>query len=404
MCNARIGGLGCVVALLLAAHAHAQNCDQTSIGLTPLNDLGTGLYLGQFQGGLYPGGLNVPPQPHRMLGRQRAFSVRPVNTAGENDPDGVFVLMSIGMSNTTQEFCTRTPQGCASFSFMGQAAANPNVNHGPLRIVDGAKGGEPAEAWDDPDDANYDRVRDQVLAPQGLSEAQVQIVWIKQANPAPSVSLPAEQADAYRLLEALGGIARAAKARYPNLRIAFLSSRIYAGYATTGLNPEPYAYEGGLAVKWLIEAQIGQLAGGEIHPIAGDLGLDVAPWLGWGPYLWADGLTPRSDGLIWECADFNTDGTHPAVGAREKVGTLLLNFMLTSPFSTPWFRADGGSCPEDLDGNGFVGLADVSILLSNFGMTGATPEQGDLDGDGMVGLSDLSQVLAMFGAPCIQPQ
>jgi len=397
----RYVGLVCVIATFVAAPAAAQNCSQTSVGRTPINDLGAGLYLGQFQGGLYPGGLNIPPQAHHALGRQRARSVRPVNVAGQVDPDGVFVLMSIGMSNTTQEFCSRTQDGCAPFSFMGQAAADSDVNHDTLTIVDGAKGSEPAEAWDDPDDQNYNRVRDQVLAPLGLTEAQVQVAWIKQANPGPGVSLPAEQADARELLASLGAIARAAKTRYPNLRSAFLSSRIYAGYATTQLNPEPYAYESAFAVKWLIEAQINQLAGGEPDPVAGDLSLEVAPWLGWGPYLWADGLTPRGDGLIWECSDFNTDGTHPATGAREKVGAMLLDFMLTSPYSTPWFRADGGSCLEDLDGNGFVGLADVALLLSRFGTSPATPEDGDLDGDGDVDITDLALILAAFGEPCI---
>ena len=66
--------------------------------------------------------------------------------------------------------------------------AGPEVNDTTLVMADGATGGQAAVAWDSPADANYDRVRDQVLVPKGLTEAQVRIVWVKQANPGPAGS------------------------------------------------------------------------------------------------------------------------------------------------------------------------------------------------------------------------
>lgn len=55
----------------------------------------------------------------------------------------------------------------------------------------------------------------------------------------------------------------------------------------------------------------------------------------------------------------------------------------------------------DINGDGTVGLADLSILLTNFGISsGMTYEDGDLDGDGGVGLSDLSILLGNFGLGC----
>jgi hypothetical protein len=36
----------------------------------------------------------------------------------------------------------------------------------------------------------------------------------------------------------------------------YLDSRIYGGYATTALNPEPYTYEGAFLVRWLIQDQL----------------------------------------------------------------------------------------------------------------------------------------------------
>jgi len=62
---------------------------------------------------------------------------------------------------------------------------------------------------------------------------------------------------------------------------------------------------------------------------------------------------------------------------------------------------DECQCLRDLDGNGSIGLGDLSALLTNYGTSsGATPEDGDLDGDGDVDLADLSAVLEAFGAGC----
>ena len=283
----------------------------------PLTDMDASTYKG-FAGGLYPDAANEMPADHEAAGLDKAGNIVPRDTAGNPHPSGKYVLVSIGMSNTTQEFCGGT--SCAPGTFMAQAAVDPEVNHATLAIVDGAAGGQTADTWDSPADANYDRVRDTRLAPRGLSEAQVQIAWVKVANAGPTVSLPAASSDAYRLVTQTGNIVRALKVRYPNLQQVYLSSRIYAGYATTTLNPEPYAYESGFAAKWVIEAQIDQMRGGPPDPRAGDLDYATGPgaWIAWAAYLWADGLNARSDGLIWALADLAADGTHPSASAAPR--------------------------------------------------------------------------------------
>jgi hypothetical protein len=370
---------------------------QPARAATPLNDLGSSLYLNTFQGGLYPNGSNDVPAAHAAEGLLRSLAIQPRNLAGQPAADGKYVLVSIGMSNTTQEFCSRTQGVCQPWSFMGQAAAHPAVDHNSLVIVDGAAGGRPADDWDSPTDPDYDRIANQVLAPNGLSEQQVQAAWVKVANPGPTASLPAANSDAYRLVEQMGDIARALKVRYPHLEQVFFSSRIYAGYATTTLNPEPYAYESGFAVKWLIEAQINQMNGGGTDPRAGDLDYTsgAAPWIAWGPYLWADGLNPRSDGLIWEQIDFNSDGTHPSAPyGREKVANMLMDFMLNSAFTQPWFLSRP---PGDYNNDGAVDAADYVAWRKGLG-TAFTADHYTLWRAG-VGLTAGSGALASSPVP-----
>lgn len=58
------------------------------------------------------------------------------------------------------------------------------------------------------------------------------------------------------------------------------------------------------------------------------------------------------------------------------------------------------SCPGDLDHNGSIDLADLTIALGHYGATGATPDMGDLDGNGNIDLADISIELSLYGTAC----
>ncbi len=299
--------------------ARAQNCAGVTTGLVPLNDLGTGTYQG-FQGGLYPGGANVRPLAHAAAGAAQIAGIVPRDASGAPSATGRIVFLSIGMSNTTQEFT----------QFLGVSNGDP-LRNPRLVVVDGAQGGQDAAVVANPN-SNFWTVVQQRLTSAGVTAAQVQACWVKEAEIGPTQPFPL---DAQILQADLASIARNLHAKFTNVRAAFFSSRTYAGYASTTLNPEPHAYQSGFSVKWLIESQINGDPSLNFDPAMGPV---MAPWVSWGPYLWADGLTPRSDGLVWECRDFQpSDGTHPNVLARFKVASLLDAFFRGDPLTAPWY-------------------------------------------------------------------
>ncbi|MFB3852834.1 MAG: hypothetical protein ACE148_03300 [Vicinamibacterales bacterium] len=294
--------------------------------MTPLIDL-AGSYQGE-PGGLYPGGTNQRPGAHQATGMELAAAIGPLNAAGAADPSGRYVLISIGMSNTTQEFSV----------FKDLADQDP-LKDPRLTIVDGAQGGMTAQRWSDPACPCWATLDDRLRA-AGVAAAQVTVAWIKLANSQPTEGWPAHaQRLAAQTLETLGLLA----SRFPNLVLAYLSSRIYAGYATTALNPEPYAYESAFAVRWVIEDQLrggpGFRAPTLSKPARVPSGyVGPRPWLSWGPYLWADGMNPRSDGLTWACSDLQaSDGTHPSATGRRKVAELLHAFVREDSTARQWY-------------------------------------------------------------------
>ena len=58
---------------------------------------------------------------------------------------------------------------------------------------------------------------------------------------------------------------------------------------------------------------------------------------------------------------------------------------------------DIGLLPGDVDGNGYVSAPDLTIVISNWGMSGAIRTDGDLDGDGTVSAPDYTEVITYWG-------
>ena len=344
------------LALALGTAASRPAFAQTT-GLTPLNDLGSGTYQG-FPGGLYPGSSNAPPPAHQAAAMQMAAQIVPRNAAGAPDPQGLIVMIAVGMSNTTHEY--------GAFERNEDADRNRNAR---LVLMDTAFGGQTAASIASPT-APYWTTMQQRLTAMGLTAAQVQVAWLKEADAQPPDNFPVH---AQTLRDELETIANDLHDKFPNLRLCYLSSRIYGGYAAPGsLNPEPQAYESGFSVKWLIEDQIQGDPGLNYGQLPGPI---RAPLLLWGPYLWADGTNPRSDGLTWVISDLEADHTHPSPSGEQKVAGLLSSFFAHESTAASWWPAktDAGLVAIDA-------IKDAHVVASspttNFGGATTLIEQG----------------------------
>jgi hypothetical protein len=333
-------------ALLLAVLAGSA-FDQATFQGTPLMDFTPGqLYLDTFPGSLFENDSDSEPADHSAIGISTGAAVQPLDANANPSPTGSIVVVGIGFSNWSSELCTSdfytAGSQCASGSFIQQSLKNQQVNHTTLQLVDCARISQTGVDWINdvnvtPNSAlgsnpvgNYTACLN-LLGQLGFTPQQVQVVLYKGADTDPVTSLSAGAScatnpsmDACILEGYIGQMARYLRTPFPNVQQLYLHSRIYGGYATTPLNPEPFAYEGGFATKWAIEAQVLQERSGTIGAVAGDLSYAAAPWMTWGAYLWASGTTPRSDGLTWPQNDFSSaDGLHPDAAGASRLPIMM---------------------------------------------------------------------------------
>jgi hypothetical protein len=292
---------------------------KTSTGIKPLCEMTAVESYKSEDGGLYGNGTNTPTAKLQAAATKQLAKIRPLNKQGEPADNGQIVLLSIGMSNTTQEFS----------AFKQAIDADPRKSE-QVVLVDGAQGGQSASEWTVNHAERTWAQLDQRLSVAGVSSNQVQALWLKQAEIKP---LPDAMENARLLQRHLVEILNRAKSRFPNLQIAYLSSRTYGGYSAR--HPEPESFATAFSVRWVIKDQ---LEGKPELCWDSDVGAVKAPLVLWGPYLWADGTNPRQqDGLKWERSDFVADGTHPSSQGKAKVVKMLTEFFTTDPNAKGWF-------------------------------------------------------------------
>ena len=313
------------------------NCNDIDIDVTgssnpviALNDLGTGTYQG-YEGGLYPDGSNVDPAAHQSSAVTIAQGIQPLDSNGNPDPNGTYVLMSFGPSTTEQPFV----------DFINAANADPQKNS-HLTIVNGALGGETASLLAILNGGYPDTILNYVLPFAGVTPQQVVVAWVD-AIDSTAAAFPG---NAQTLQSELETTAQNLHILFPNLVLAYFGSLNYTGYSNgvSTLDPEPQGYETAWGDKWAIQDQIDGNANLNWDPKIGPV---LAPWMGWGPYYWANGLLARSDGTYWSCQDMKPDGLHPTYpGGNLKVTSNLLSFFKTDTSASIWYLTPPPNRPK----------------------------------------------------------
>ena len=157
---------------------------------------------------------------------------------------------------------------------------------------------------------------------------------------------------------------------------------LYSNGTMTDLGMPPGSYIGSCATG--INAS-GQVVG---YAYAGSGGIGTA--LG-GAFVYSGGtmtdlntlINPASGWALGRANAINDSGQ--IVGDGINPDGSLHGFLLTPV------------APGDANGDGQVDINDLTIVLANFGQTGATWWQGDFTGDGTVDMNNLTTVLSNFG-------
>ena len=194
-------------------------CANDSTGLIPITDLLTGYYMG-WQGGLYKGGVNVPPTSHLNKGLGLVKKLKPLDTLGNvNYADGKVVLAGFGASTVG-----------GPFNHMILIMKDYNDLNPCLQAVNAANGSDGVETMTIDNTDYWDYVRDFKLAEKGLTPIQVQVGWFMHGSRSDTnTAIMGNFIDSLdkRFIVAL----QAMFYYYPNLKVVFVSGFPYGGYA-----------------------------------------------------------------------------------------------------------------------------------------------------------------------------
>ena len=283
----------------------------------PINDLGTGTYLG-FTGGLYPGGVDTPSGQYALDLKDFASRIVPLDTAGNHSITGKVVFISLGGSTGGKNMVAlkdKTTGNAATNPYLLMVSCNNGYGSGSLNSIM------------NPIDPYWDHV-DIVLKGAHIGYRQVQVIYLETED---STQLKVFPGRAYRVRNELEASMRVFKTKFPNIKLVYLLGRTTT-FKTQVPNVEPMPYYFGWGCKFMIQDQINGVAGTEYK---GDSA--VAPMVAWGWYQWADGTPiPRQDGFVWLQSE-TSDGLHATEAGQDTLSTRFQNFLLTDRYANTWY-------------------------------------------------------------------
>jgi len=286
----------------------------------PINDLGTGTYMG-FTGGLYPGGVNTPPFGIYALDLAIfASKVVPYSSKGKIDSSakGKIGFICIGGSTCGDVFLSLKNKT------EGNPATNPRIN-----MVSCAWGGGKASVNNimNPNDPYWTHVSQSIQ--NRLKPNQVQVIYFETEDSASLIGFPDRP---YKFRDDFEAAMRMCKAKFSNLKLVYVMGRPTTFFRKEIQHREPSPYYNGWGLKFAIEDQINGVPGMKYD------GADaVAPLVTWAWYEWANGTTtPRQDGFVWT-PNMTADGLHANTIGLDTLSNRFQNFLLTDPAARIWY-------------------------------------------------------------------
>jgi hypothetical protein len=270
-----------------------------------------------YQGGLYPGGLNIPTPEHEKALINTTKKIQPIN--------GSIIFIGLGASNTAIEMA----------SFIELATSTGGMND-DVDLVNGCKGGIALNKINDARDRYLGTYVNNMLFQAGLDHNDPQVAWLKTDDLVTDLSKVTFQEyidiAVNQYIEAVQNIYK----HLPNLKILYLTSRHTTKYVENpklAKHKEPRAFYSQFVIKKLIELQI-----------SGDSRLDYlgddakAPLLTWGPLFYSEGSIPNTYGHNWESTDVkDSDHLHPNFKGASKTANYLYDFFMNNVHSSNWF-------------------------------------------------------------------
>jgi hypothetical protein len=264
-------------------------------------------------GGLYPGGLNVPPLAHQQ-------KIQKAN----NKLHGTIGMLSIGASNCMYE--------SNEFSNMVDSFTR-------VKFVNAAIGGKSLEKillnnyWV--------QVHNKVLE-AGLGDNDVQIVILESASFDEMIDTASFIDYTNFVADLLSDVCNKILVEFPKCQLIYLPGIVSTQYAILPEYEkfsEPWSYYTCWANKFLIQRQIE----GDIQLICSGSG-KVSPVLAWMNPNWSEGILENSFGFSWDINDVFPsypgsieNGVHPSITGAEKVANYWYWFFKEDQYAMNWF-------------------------------------------------------------------